>query len=470
MFIKNTILEELKHVPTGSQIVASEEFVNFLEDREKYSVFILTGYAGTGKTSLISALIKTCDFLKKPTILMAPTGRAAKVLGLYSGKNANTIHKTIYRKQSTKDSDSGFVLDFRKKSNIVFIVDEASMISNINTGREVFGSGRLLDDLLQYVYNNDACKLILVGDPAQLPPVGTNLSPALDKNYLASLGFKTYTSELKEVVRQADESGILANATMLRDYIYQDKYSEIPNLNINKYPDIIRISGSELINEIESSYSRCGIEETRIITRSNYFANRYNQGIRSQILWREEEISIGDILMITKNNYSNLGDDAPIDFIANGDIVEVKRVGSTQEIFGYRFVDLLVVFQDYPEFELDIKVVLESLTVSGASMPEDYYKTLYNELALDYEHISDSRKRHEAILDDSFFNALQVKFAYAITCHKSQGGQWKTVFIDHGVLQNAVIDADFYRWLYTAVTRATERLYLVNFSKEFFGE
>ncbi len=470
MFIKNTILEELKHVPTESQIQAAELISEFLDDRDKFSVFVLRGYAGTGKTTLISALIRICELIKKKTVLMAPTGRAAKVLSSYSGHSASTIHRSIYRKESTKDSSSGFVINFKKVSNSIFIVDEASMISNLDTSGGYFGSGRLLDDLLQYVFNNDACKLIIVGDTAQLPPVGTKLSPALDENYLEAMSFKTYVAELTEVVRQANDSGILTNATMLRDLISEDKCDSLPLLNIKDFDDVIRISGQELINEIENSYSSFGLEETKIITRSNYYANRYNQGIRAQILWKEEEVSMGDLLMVTKNNYMELGEDAPVDFIANGDVVEVKRVGAMQEIYGYRFRDLVVIFQEYPEFELDVKVVLDSLTVTGAAMPDDYHKKLYEQLSEDYQEITDSNKRHEAIMGDKFFNALQVKFAYAVTCHKSQGGQWKSVFIDHGVLQNAVIDVEFYRWLYTAVTRATERLYLVNFSKEFFGE
>ncbi len=468
MFINKTVLEYLNHAPTKSQVVAIENLIKFLDDKSRESVFILKGYAGTGKTSLISALTKTCRLIKQKTVLMAPTGRAAKVLSSYADYNATTIHKCIYRKESTKNPDSKFVLNFKKFKNTLFIVDEASMISNDNTGGSFFGSGRLLEDLLQFVFNNDNCKLILVGDTAQLPPIGTILSPALDKSRLEMLNFNVYISELTDVVRQATESGILSNATILRYAINNNTGSDFPKLLTDDFIDIKAINGSELLDFLESSISGYGIEETKIVTRSNKYANKYNAGIRTQILWKEEEISTGDLLMVVKNNYSWLDENSPIDFIANGDIIEIKRIRNIQEIYGHRFADMTVSFIDYPELEIDVKVILDTLNIDGPAMSNNYYKELYSQLNEDYQHIEDSKKRHEAIMNDNYFNALQVKFAYAFTCHKSQGGQWKSVFIDYGWLTKEMVNIEFYRWLYTAFTRATEKLYLVNFDKSFF--
>lgn len=468
MMLKNTILDSLGHTPTGCQIACIGNLVDFLEDRSPRTLFVLKGYAGTGKTSLISALAKSLHVFRHKTVLMAPTGRAAKVLSSYSGFNAATIHKCIYKRESTKDHNSKFILNYKKFKNTLFIVDEASMISNELVSGNIFGSGRLLEDLLDFVFGNDNCKLLLVGDTAQLPPVNTVLSPALDESFLISLGFKTYCSELTEVVRQADESGILINATALRKDIKAEHCDEFPKLIIENFEDVQAVRGAELLELLEDSFYKYGVEETKIITRSNKFANRYNEGIRSRILWKEEEISTGDLLMVVKNNYSWLDENAPIDFIANGDIIEIKRVGRISDLYGYRFADITVGFVDYLELELDVKVVLNTLTHDGPAMPEKYYADMYEQLQDDYSELKDSNRRHQVILNDKFFNALQIKFAYAVTCHKSQGGQWKTVFIDYGWLKKEMINKEFYRWLYTAFTRATERLYLVNFDNLFF--
>ncbi len=467
MMLQNTIIDKLGHIPTECQVICIGNLVDFIEDSSTRTLFVLKGYAGTGKTSLISALAKSLHFFRHKAVLMAPTGRAAKVLSSYSGFNASTIHKCIYKSESTKDQNSKFVLNYKKFKNTLFIVDEASMISNEFVSGNIFGSGRLLEDMLEFVFSNVNCKLLIVGDTAQLPPVNTELSPALDENFLQSLGFKTYYSELTSVVRQANESGILINATSLRKDINSDFCEDFPKLKAENFEDVQVVGGADLLEMLEDSFSRYGVEETKIITRSNKYANRYNEGIRSRILWREEEISAGDLLMVVKNNYSWLDETIPIDFIANGDIIEIKRVGRISDVYGYRFADITIRFADYPKIELDLKVVLNTLTHDGPALSEKFYSDLYEQLREDYREVEDSNKIHAAILNDKFFNALQVKFAYAVTCHKSQGGQWRSVFIDYGWLKKEMINKEFYRWLYTAFTRATEKLYLINFDKAF---
>jgi exodeoxyribonuclease-5 len=471
-FFSNQILTNLDHNPTTGQTQAANNLLSFLHDPEKFCIFLLKGYAGTGKTTLISALINTLSDFKIKTVLMAPTGRAAKVLSNYSGKPAYTIHKCIYRKKSTKQPNSDFGLNFNKFKDTVFIVDEASMIGNSDSSGSIFGSGRLLEDLLSFVFNDNNCRLILVGDTAQLPPVNTLLSPALEKKYLESLNMKVFESELSEVVRQATESGILLNATNLRNNLDIEKLS-LPKLTTTGFSDVKCVGGAELLEEIENCYNRFGEDETKIICRSNKTAGKYNLGIRNRIMWKEEEITNNDLLMVVKNNYSWLPEDAEIDFIANGDIVEVVRVGKKYELFGHRYVDLNIRFVDFPALEIEVKAILDTLSSDLPAMDENYYKDLYAQLLLDYADITDSKKRHEAILADPYFNALQIKFAYALTCHKSQGGQWKAVFVDHGYIKPAEMSAEdkfaFTRWLYTAVTRASEKLYLVNFDKEFLG-
>ncbi len=467
-FFKEQISTKLGHIPTASQDNAIEQLLHFMNDQEKFCTFILTGYAGTGKTSLISALINVFTEMKINTVLLAPTGRAAKVLSNYSGKMSKTIHKCIYRMKSTKKPESRFSLNFNNHKDTIFIVDEASMIGNIDFGNNIFGTGRLLDDLLSYVFNDNNCRLILIGDTAQLPPINTNISPALDKDYIQSLGMKVYISNLNEVVRQSKESGILANATKIREMISENNF-ELPQFETEQFPDIESINGTELLDELESCYTKFGEHETKVICRSNKYSNKYNSGIRNRIMWKEEDISHGDLLMVVKNNYSWLPEKAEINFIANGDIIEVLRIGKRYEIYNHTYVDLTVVFVDYPTLEIELRVLIDTLYIDTPSMDNNYYKELYQQLQIDYNHIKDNSKRHEEILKDPFFNALQVKFAYAITCHKSQGGQWPAVFIDHGWLNfdnmNTEENYEFLRWLYTAITRATKKLYLVNFKK-----
>lgn len=458
---------------TSGQLSAAEMLYSFMGDREKICTFLLKGYAGTGKTTLISAFIKLLEEVKINTVLLAPTGRAAKVLSNYSGRHASTIHKCIYRKKSTSDPGSPFSLNFNSFKNTVFIVDEASMIGNAQNQESSFGTGRLLDDLLSYVFNDNNCRLILLGDSAQLPPIGTVISPALDESYLQAYGTKVYSYELSEVVRQDADSGILFNATRLRTMM-TDKVFDFPKIKTSDFPEIHSITGAELIDEIESSYSRYGNEETRIICKTNKYANRYNMGIRNRILWREEELSYGDLLMVVKNNYSWLPENAEIDFIANGDMLEVLKVKRHYELYGHRYVDLDVRFVDFPDLEIEVKALLDTLSSDTAGMPGSYYKELWEQLEIDYEDITDSKKRHEAMLKDPYYNALQIKYAYALTCHKSQGGQWKSVFVDHGWINKEEVTEEgryeFLRWLYTAVTRATEKLYLVNFDEEFLEQ
>ncbi len=470
-FLVDKISTKLGHQPTAGQNIAISNLLSFLNDKEKFCIFTLKGYAGTGKTSLISAFINVLSDMKVKTVLLAPTGRAAKVLSSYSGHTASTIHKCIYRKKTTKKADSGFSLNFNIHKDTVFIVDEASMIGNSDFSGSAFGSGRLLDDLLSFVFNDNNCRLILLGDTAQLPPIGTNLSPALDKGYLESLGMKIYNTELNEVVRQDEESGILFNATKIRQMITDEDF-KLPKFITDSFNDICSISGTELLEEIESCYSKYGEHETKVICRSNKYANKYNLGIRNQIMWKEEDISHGDLLMIVKNNYSWLPENAEIEFIANGDIVEVLRIGRRQELYGHNYIDLTVSFTDYPELEIEVKAIIDTLNIDAPSMDNNYYKELYQQLQIDYDHISNSQKRHEEILKDPYFNALQIKFAYAVTCHKSQGGQWPAVFIDHGWFDENTMSAEntyeLLRWFYTAITRATEKLYLVNFKKELF--
>lgn len=458
---------------TVGQLSASDTLYSFMGNRDKFSTFLLKGYAGTGKTTLISAFIKLLEEVKINTVLLAPTGRAAKVLSNYSGRHASTIHKCIYRKKSTADPGSNFSLNYNNFKNTVFIVDEASMIGNAQNPENAFGSGRLLDDLLAYVFNDNNCRLILLGDSAQLPPIGTVISPALDENYLSAYGMTVFSCELSEVVRQDADSGILFNATQLRKMMTDGNFN-FPKLKYKGFPEIQSITGAELIDEIENSYSRYGNDETRIICKTNKYANRYNMGIRNRILWREEELSYGDLLMVVKNNYSWLPENAEIDFIANGDMLEVLKVRRHYELYGHRYVDLYVRFVDFPDLEIEVKALLDTLAIDSAGMPSNYYKELWEQLEVDYQDILDTKKRHEAILKDPYYNALQIKYAYALTCHKSQGGQWKSVFIDHGWLNKEEITDEgkyeFLRWLYTAITRATEKLYLVNFDKEFLEE
>jgi exodeoxyribonuclease-5 len=466
--IYNSLCKNLGNTPTDDQSAALKKLASYICENNNDIIFLLTGYAGTGKTSVISSVVKTLDLLRMRSVIMAPTGRAAKVLASYAGKPAFTIHKKIYRQKSSKDGFGSFMLDRNISKDTWFIVDESSMISNNSSDTSLFGSGKLLDDLIEYVYSGRECKLILVGDSAQLPPVGSVLSPALDPSALGQYGFGLITAELRQVVRQSETSGVLMNATSVRLQIEESNLVH-PSINCNDYKDVIKLGGNELIDELSASYGSCGLEGTIIVVNSNKQANRYNEGIRSRIFFREEEISTGDIVMIVKNNYSLLEEDenGP-GFIANGDIAEVRKIRKYEEHYGFRFADMTLYFPDY-DFEVESKVMIDVLHLDTPSLPAERNKELFQNVLADYQHIKARRKQYEAVRNDKWFNALQIKFAYAVTCHKAQGGQWERVFIDQGMFNRNEISIDYLRWFYTALTRATDKVYLVNFNEEWFN-
>lgn len=464
--IYNRLIKNLVNIPTDDQAAALKKIASFISVRDDDIIFLMTGYAGTGKTTLISAIVKTLDLLRMKCVLLAPTGRAAKVLSSFAGRPAYTIHKNIYRQKSVKDGIGKFVLDRNLSKDTLFIVDEASMVSNNPSEMSIFGSGRLLEDLIEYVYTGSNCRLMLIGDTAQLPPVGSLLSPALDPAVLKELGFRIMDAELRQVLRQSESSGILMNATSVREQISAHDLSK-PSFDCVTFSDIVRLPGSDLIEEISSAYGQCGVDGTIIVVNSNKQANRYNQGIRSRIFFREEEIGAGDMIMVVKNNYSLADEEDPHRFIANGDIAEVKRVRKYEERFGFRFAEMTLKFPDYG-MEVDTKVMLDVLHLDSPALPADRSTELFTALQQEYSQIRNKRKQYEAIREDPYFNALQIKFAYAVTCHKAQGGQWERVFIDQGMFNNTDVTIDYLRWLYTALTRATEKVFLVNFSEGFF--
>jgi len=455
------------NTPTDDQSDAFKKIAGYICDNNNDVIFLMTGYAGTGKTSVISSIVKTLDMLRIRSVLLAPTGRAAKVLASYSGRQAFTIHKKIYRQKSSKDGVGNFSLDRNLHKDTFFIVDEASMVSNSSGDSSLFGSGRLLDDLIEFVYSGAECKLILVGDTAQLPPVGSILSPALDPASLGGYGFGLITCELKQVVRQSETSGVLMNATRVRLQVAETNLVH-PSIDCINYKDTIRITGEELIDEISSAYGTCGMEGTVIVVNSNKQANRYNQGIRNRIFFREEEISPGDIVMVVKNNYFIIDEDEEgTGFIANGDIAEVRKIRKYEERYGFRFADMVLKFPDY-NLEIEAKVMMDVLHLDTPALPSDRNKELYQSILADYLNIKTRRKQFEAVKNNPYFNALQIKFAYAVTCHKAQGGQWERVFIDQGMFNRNEITIDYLRWFYTALTRSTDKVYLVNFSEDFF--
>jgi len=464
--IFNSLCKNLGNNPTEDQSEALKKIASYIVENKNDIIFLLTGYAGTGKTSVISSIVRVLDLLRVKSVLLAPTGRAAKVLASFAGKQAFTIHKKIYRQKSMKEGIGSFVLDRNLQKNTFFIVDEASMISNSSNETSIFGSGRLLEDLIEYVYSGTDCKLILVGDTAQLPPVGSVLSPALDPDALKEFGFGLITAELKQVVRQSDTSGILMNATQIRLQV-SDHALVKPKLDCNNFKDIVRLSGEDLIDEISTAYGTCGLEGTIIVVNSNKQANRYNQGIRNRIFFREEEISPGDIVMVVKNNYSLADEEDPTRFIANGDIAEVKRIMKYEEKYGFRFAEMELWFPDYNQ-EIESKVMLDVLQLDTPALPAERSSELFHNILADYVHLKTRKKQYDAVREDRYFNALQIKFAYAVTCHKAQGGQWERVFIDQGMFNRNEITIDYLRWFYTALTRSTEKVYLVNFSDEWF--
>ena len=466
-YLAQQIKENFPYAPTFEQENTINSLSAFLLNRSNDAAFILRGYAGTGKTSLIGALVKTMDKLQQKVVLLAPTGRAAKVFSTYAGHSAFTIHKKIYRQRSFSNETDNFGINDNLSSHTLFIVDEASMISNEGLSGTMFGTGRLLDDLIQFVYSGTNCRLLLMGDTAQLPPVGETEGPALSAEAIKGYGLHVEESVLTQVVRQEESSGILWNATQLRHLITQDDINlSLPKIKKKGFNDIIITPGAELIDAINECYDRDGMEETIIICRSNKRANMYNNGVRNTILYREEELNSGDVLMIAKNNYFWTEKIKEIDFIANGDIAVVRRVRRTKELYGFRFAEVLLTLPDYDDFEIEANLLLDTLHTDSPALPKADNDRLFYSVLEDYADISNKRDRMKKMKADPFYNALQVKYAYAITCHKAQGGQWKNVFLDQGYMKDEYLTPDYLRWLYTAFTRATERLYLVNYPQE----
>ena len=498
--LKYKILQQFGFPPTQEQAHALEVFAEFLTDRDPHAVMILRGSAGTGKTTLSGAIVRTLKEIRQKVMLLAPTGRAAKVFSLNSGSPAYTIHRRIYREKSFSGVEGQFNLNDNLYTDTLFMVDEASMIANMGLGGMSFGSGCLLDDLVHFVYQGRNDRLLLIGDKAQLPPVGEEESPALHAAMLEGYGLKVYECDLNEVLRQSEESGILYNATMIRQMITHDDITQLPKIHFAGYSDIKPMPGAELIEALADSYHHVGLDDTIVVTRSNKRANVFNQGIRNMVLDREEELSQGDILMIVKNNYYWMeeerkkikekeieerrvksegtepgtathkvqsskfqvqSNDIPA-FLANGDRAKVLKVRRRIDLYGFRFATLLLQFPDYGNYELEATVLLDTLTSEAPALTHEQQEQLFHQIEEDYQDIPLKADRMKAIRQDQFFNALQVKFAYAVTCHKAQGGQWAHVYVDQGYMTDDMLNPDYIHWLYTAFTRATEMLYLVN--------
>lgn len=460
---------DFPHTTTSKQDITLQLMAKFVLSANEKETFLLKGYAGTGKTTIVGTLVKNLWKAKKSSILLAPTGRAAKVISNYSNKEAFTIHKKIYYPKSQKGGGVSFTLQPNKHRNVIFIVDEASMIPDINQDSKLFENGSLLDDLMQYIYSGYNCKLMLIGDTAQLPPVKLTISPALDERTLENHYNKEVISiELDEVVRQQKDSGILVNATKIRSVI-EDGFFESFKLTHEAFPEVIRpTDGQEIMDAISDCYSELGNEDTVIIVRSNKRANLYNQSIRNRILFQEEELSAGDYLMVVKNNYFWVKPHTSAGFIANGDIIEVLEIYAFKELYGFRFAEVNIRMVDYPNMKpFETVLLLDTLTSETPSLSYDESNRLYQEVMKDYASEKSNYKRFLGVKNNKYFNALQVKFSYAITCHKSQGGQWNTVFVEQPYLPNGV-DKDYLRWLYTALTRAKEKLYLIGFKDDFF--
>lgn len=446
------------HVPTAEQHRALQTFAAFMTDRDEQVVMILRGSAGTGKTTLASAIVRGLLALKQKLVLMAPTGRAAKVFSNYSSQPAFTIHRRIYRQKTAADL-TAFSLGFNAARDTLFIVDEASMIAN--------GETPLLDDLVRFVYNYKNCRLLLIGDGAQLPPVGEEDSPALMAGVLRGYGMKVYEAGLNEVLRQAGDSGILYNATEVRCMMTEVR-CDLPKIRFDGFSDIISVPGDELIESLATSFSRVGMDETLVVTRSNKRANIYNQGIRNTVLDREDELCRGDRIMIVKNNYywvKGEGIEGSITFIANGDIAVVQRVRNVHELYGFCFAEVTMTFPDYDDYELTAITMLDALTTEAPALTREQQEQLFQKVMEDYMDVPYKSERLKKLKDDKYYNALQIKFAYAATCHKAQGGQWAHVYIDQGYMTDDMLTPDYYHWLYTALTRATEKVFLVNWPK-----
>ena len=515
------VVREFGFTPTHDQLNALETFARFLADREQNCVMVMRGSAGTGKTSLAGAMVRTFTRLGQKLLLMAPTGRAAKVFAMNSGHTAFTIHRKIYREKSYSGIGGQFNLNDNMHKNTLFMIDEASMIGRGGGMTSDFGTGDLLSDLVQFVYNGQNCRMLLVGDCAQLPPVGEEEAPALHAEVLEAMGLKVYECDLREVLRQSQDSGILVNATYIRSLtpgpsprrgeilLQSDSglidsnmgesrlnsslsprrgevqlqsnsgldFSEfscdnllkvgLPRIRFKGFADIVMVPGDELVERISSSYADVGMDETMVVTRSNKRANVYNQGIRATVLDREDELCTGDLLMVVKNKYLDKpqGDHGQLAFIANGDCVKVQRVRNIRELFGFRFADVWLQFPDYDDFEMQQTVVLDTLTTEAPALTHEQQEQLYEAVMEDYADIPLKRDRMAKLKQDEYFNALQIKYAYAVTCHKAQGGQWAHVYIDQGYMTDDMLTSDYIHWLYTAFTRATEKLFLVNWPK-----
>jgi ATP-dependent exoDNAse (exonuclease V) alpha subunit len=456
--------------PTVKQDIFFQQIAVFLTNTNKDELFVLKGYAGTGKTTVISTIVNNLVSINKKYVLLAPTGRAAKVIANYSNKPAFTIHKKIYFPKKGKSGGVSFTIQTNKQKNTIFIVDESSMISDVNTESKLYENGSLLDDLMSYVYNGDNCKLILLGDTAQLPPVQLDISPALNTDALSMhYNKEVFSIELDEVMRQEEKSGILYNATELRE-ILKSSFIETFQFNLKGFKDIVRLTdGFDIQDAIESAYNNYSIEDTCFIVRSNKRANQYNQQIRSKILDKESELSVGDYLMVVKNNYFWLKETDEAGFIANGDILEVLEIFNFKELYSFKFAKVKIRMVDYPNQKpFETILLLDTITSESPSLTFDESNRLYQEVMKDYEGEA-QYKKFQKVKSNEYFNALQVKFSYAITCHKSQGGQWNTVFIEQPYLPDG-ITVDYVRWLYTAVTRAKDKLYLIGFKEESFVE
>ena len=501
--LKYRILQNFGFAPTADQLHAVEVFAHFMTDRDERAVMILRGSAGTGKTSLAGAIVRTMQELRQKVTLLAPTGRAAKVFSLNANQPAATIHRSIYREKAFTGLDGKFNLNVNLFHDRLFMVDEASMIS-LSSNNSTFGSGCLLDDLIQYVYNDRNCRMLLVGDKAQLPPVGEEESPALRSDVLRAYGLTVFECDLNEVLRQSQDSGILYNATVIRQMITHDEVTQLPKIRFKGFADISIVPGDELIERLASSYSEVGIDETMVITRSNKRANVFNQGIRNMVLGREEELTTGDMLMVVKNKYKNTPPPSPslngslnnatnnvnslttqatrqvtqlpsgdgkeiekpvLTFIANGDRAVVRRVRNVREFYGFRFADVSLEFPDYNNAEEEMTVILDALMTEAPALTQEQNEQLFQHVLEDYEDIPLKADRMKKVREDEYYNALQVKFGYAITCHKAQGGQWAHIYLDQGYMTDEMLTPDYIHWLYTAFTRATEHLYLVNWPK-----
>ena len=457
------ILRNFPFDPTDDQMYALDVFERFMTDSDERCVMILRGSAGTGKTSLASVIVRTLLDLQYKISLLAPTGRAAKVFSLNSGQPAATIHRSIYRERTFAGLDGKFNLNANLYRNRLFMIDEASMIS-LTSVNSTFGSGCLLDDLIQFVYNERNCRMLLIGDKAQLPPVGEAESPALRADVLAAYGLKVYECDLNEVLRQSQDSGILYNATIIRQMITHDQATALPKIRFKGFADISIVPGDELIESLSTSYAEVGIDETMVITRSNKRANIFNQGIRNMVLGREEELTTGDMLMVVKNKYKEKQAEG-LSFIANGDRAIVRSVRNVRELYGFRFADVTLSFPDYDNTEEDMIVILDTLTTEAPALTHEQNEQLFQQVLADYADVPLKSDRMKKIREDDYYNALQVKFGYAITCHKAQGGQWAHIYLDQGYMTDEMLTPDYIHWLYTAFTRATEHLYLVNWPK-----